>query len=169
VPAIEAGSVDKVTGTPVLTGLTVGGQTQYRGNQVRLDLARSEGELVFANVAIVSLDDTVIAGNQTEGVLVGQLRQTGVARRTAVTAFQGDLMLADLFNLAVTTRQTHNGLMSTPILTMFSILSLGFFNHCVDNQTTSCIEALGVSAQSRTRDNAVIFPHPRFCPQGDDG
>lgn len=168
VPAIVSGTTDDVSGTPVLTGLTVGGQTQYRGNQARLDLARMESELVFANVAIISLDDTVIAGNQTEGALVGRFRQASAARLSAVTQFQTDLMLSDLFNLAVTTRQSHNGLMSTPLLTIYSILSLGFFNHCVDNHTTSCITAVGISPKSRKRDNAVIFPHPLFC-QGDDG
>jgi len=167
VPAIESGTVDHVSGTPVLTGLTVGGQTQYRGNQARLDLSRLESELVFANLAIVSFDDTVIAGNQTEGALVARVGKADSAGVPVATQFQADLMLADLFNLAVTTRQSHNGLMSTPLLTMFSILSLGFFNHCVDNHTTSCIKAMGISPKSRKRDNAVIFPHPAFCEKED--
>ncbi len=163
VPAIGSATVDHVSGTPVLTGLTVGGQTQYRGNQARLDLTRLESELVFANIAIVSLDDTVIAGNQTEGALAVRMGKAGGETIRPIAQFQADLMFADLFNLAVTTRQSHNGLMSTPLLTMFSIFSLGFFNHCVDNQATSCIKAEGVSPKSKKRDNAVIFPNPAFC------
>jgi hypothetical protein len=162
VPAVGPAGVANVTGTPVLTGLTVGGQTQYRGNQARLDLARLEAEIVFANVFILSIDDTVIAGNQTEGVLLARFVNDTVTTAPAAQ-FQGDLMLADLMNFALTTRQTHNGLMSTPLFTMFSIVSFGVFNHCVDNQTTSCILAVGTSPKSVVRDNAVIFPHPAFC------
>jgi hypothetical protein len=167
VPALAPGAPRDVTGNPILTGLTVGGQTQFRGNQARLDLARLENEIVFANVVIFSLDDTVIAGNQTEGVLVGRITTatTGVA---AIPIFQGDLILSDLFNLAMTTRQSHNGLMSTPYLTMYSLLSYGFLNHCVDNQATSCVLATGISSKSVVHDNAVLFPHPLFCPEDDD-
>jgi len=167
VPALSSGASNAATGTPVLSPLTVGGQTQFRGNQARLDLARREGELVFANVAVVSLDDTVIAGNQTEGVLAMQLRRSDAVRVSAVPQFQGDLMFADLLNFAVTTRQSHNGLMSTPVLTMYSILSYGIFNHCIDNQTTSCVLAVGASPKSVVENNAVAFPHPAFCAEED--
>lgn len=167
VPALAPGGPAAASGSPLLTALTVGGQTQLRGNQARLDLARLENELVFANILVLSFDDTVIAGNQTEGVLVARFGRdpdtTG-----GQPGFQGDLVLADLFNIALTTRQSHNGLMSTPLLTMFSILSWGVFNHCVDNQATSCILAVGNSPKSVVRDNAVIFPHPFFCPD-DEG
>ena len=152
-----------LTGTPVLTGYAAGGQTQFRGNQARLDLRRPEVECVFANVAIISLDDTVIAGNQTESILAVGTGRAGLAPALAVQ-FPFDLMLSDLFNIGMTTRQSHNGLLSTPYLTMYSILSLGWVNHCVGNQTTSCIEAWG-SPKSITRDNAILFPHPLFCPE----
>ena len=155
-----------MTGTPLLTALTVGGQTQFRGNQARLDLTRAESELVLANVFIVALDDTVIAGNQTEGVLAA-VRRGGDGGTTFNQKFQADVMLADLLNFAITTRQSHNGLMSTPLLTIYSILSYGLFNHCVDNQTTSCIRAVGASPKSVERDNAVLFPHPSFCEDED--
>lgn len=169
VSALGSAGPKSLAGSPVLTALTVGGQTQFRGNQARLDLARLENEVVFANVCIVSLDDTLIAGNQTEGVLAGRVvAGTGTNAVVGVAPqLRGDLVMADLLNLALTTRQTHNGLMSTPLLTMFSILSLGFLNHCVDNQTTSCIRAIGLSPKSVVRDNAVLFPNPRFCPEDD--
>jgi hypothetical protein len=159
VPGLGGGMPTALAGSPVLMGLTAGGQTQFRGNQARLDLARRQSDIALANVLVVSLDDTVIAGNQTEGLLLGPTR-------TSAAASPGDLLFADLLNLALTTRQSHNGLMSTPILTMFSIVSRGVFNHCVDNQATSCISAIGTSPQSVVRDNAVIFPHPAFCPRG---
>jgi hypothetical protein len=168
--ALAPGAPASLVGTPALTGLITGGQTQYRGNQARLDLTRLEAEIALANVAIVSLDDTVIAGNQTEGVLGARFSRPGgdvVVAPLAVPQFVADVVFADLLNLAVTTRQSHNGLMSTPLLTMFSILSHGFLNHCVENQATSCIRATGISPKSVVRDNAVIFPHPIFCPERD--
>jgi hypothetical protein len=163
--ALGAAGPTKLSGSPVLEALTVGGQTQFRGNQARLDLARLENDVVFANVCIASLDDTLIAHNQTEGVLAGRVAPAGTT--TNAPQLVGDLLLADLLNLGLTTRQAANGLMSTPLLTMFSILSLGFVNHCVDNQTTSCIRAVGLSPKSVVRDNAVLFPNPRFCPEND--
>ncbi len=80
VTALAPGGPSKLSGSPLLTGLIVGGQTQFRGNQARLDLARVEGEVVLANVAIITLDDAVIAGNQTEGVLSLRFQQQGTAR-----------------------------------------------------------------------------------------
>ena len=108
----------------------------------------------------------MISGNQTEGALVATFVDINLGA-TTVQLFEGDLMLSDLFNLALTTRQSHNGFMSTPYLTLYSILSYGIFNHCVDNQTTSCILAVGSSSKSVVRDNAVIYPHPDVCPDDD--
>src|SRR3546814_46262 len=129
--------------------LVVGGQVQFTGNQTRLDLTSPATELALANTLIFSLDDTSVADNQSEGVL-------GI-----------DLLLTDLFNFGLTTRVRGNGLMSTPLRTAFSILSVGWVNHCAENQTTSCIRALGLSPKSFIGNNAVLWPHPQFCP--DDG
>jgi hypothetical protein len=159
--ALANGSLNGARGAPLLGALTVGGQTVFRGNQARLDLARQSSELALASLFIASLDDTLISGNQTEGVLffgAGETPGTNIS-------FSLDLLLADLFNVAITTRQTDNGLMSTPWLTAFSLLSLGLFNHCTDNQGTSCIRPVGVSPKSVDRDNVEIFPHPVFCPE----
>jgi hypothetical protein len=144
-----------VTGTPVLEALIVGGQTQYSGNQARLDLARRDPDVVLANVAILSLDDVGIVNNQTEVILSGAI---GEGRR--------DRLLADLLNFGLTTRQMHNGLMATPILTAFSIISRGIVNHCIANHATSCISAIGTSPQSVQRDNVILFPNPTFCGKG---
>jgi len=146
--------------------VTAGGQTLFRGNQCVLNLSLAVSEIALANVAIISLDDTDISGNQTQGVLgafsVQAAAQTGpVAQAT----FKPDILLADLLNLALTTRQTHNGLMSTPFLTIYSIISRGYFNHCIGNQSTSCISAIGQSPKSVVRDNAVLFPNPSYCPE----
>ena len=156
---LASGSPKSLSGAPVLTGFIVGGQTQFRGNQARLDLARRTTDMAMANVAILSLDDVVISGNQTEGILFGQFG----GGTTNQGSFQGDLLFADLLNLGFTTRQTHNGLMTTPILTIYSIFSQGMVNHCLENQATSCIRALGVSPKSVVRDNAVLFGNPLVC------
>lgn len=162
--ALAPGGPTDVQGSPLITSLMVGGQTIFRGNQIRLDLSRSNTEIALANVMIVSLDDTLVAGNQTEGVLFLGVRSDDTDDRDVTF----DLLLSDLFNLAITTRQTDNGLMSTPYLTAYSLLSLAFFNHCTDNQATSCILPAGLSPKSVDRDNVVIFPHPIFCPESDD-
>jgi hypothetical protein len=154
-----------IQGSPLITSFIVGGQTIFRGNQARLDLARFESELALANIMVVSLDDTLVAGNQTEGVLFAGIRDDTVNDINASL----DILLSDLFNLAITTRQTDNGLMSTPYLTAYSLLSWGFFNHCTDNQATSCILPVGISPKSVDRDNTVIFPHPTFCPDEPEG
>jgi hypothetical protein len=163
--SLAPGGTTDVQGSPLITSLTVGGQTIFRGNQARLDLARFESELVLANVLVASLDDTLVSGNQTEGVLFPAIGDDA----TTNVSFSLDIMLSDVFNLALTTRQTDNGLMSTPFLTAFSLLSWGIFNHCTHNQATSCILPVGLSPKSVDRDNAVIFPHPIFCPQDPQG
>jgi hypothetical protein len=163
--SLAPGGTTDVQGSPLITSLTVGGQTIFRGNQARLDLARFESELVLANVLVASLDDTLVSGNQTEGVLFAAIGDDA----TTNVSFSLDIMLSDVFNLALTTRQTDNGLMSTPFLTAFSLLSWGIFNHCTHNQATSCILPVGLSPKSVDRDNAVIFPHPIFCPQDPQG
>ncbi len=167
--AIEA---DEIMGL-----VTAGGHTQFRGNQVRLDMTREDVDIALANVMIASLDDTVISDNQTEGMLsvfrVGR-RASDVAATLSVppaavaATFASDLILSDLLNIAPSTRQTDNGLMTTPLMTMFSILSRGIVNHCTHNQTTSCISATGTSPKSVRAGNAVLFPHPVFCPDERD-
>lgn len=126
----------------------VGGQVQFTDNQTRLDLTGRTVEVALANQLIFSLDDTAIADNQSEGVL------------------RVDLLISDLFSFGLTSRVTGNGFMSTPLLTAFSILSLGWVNHCTNNQTTSCINAIGLSGKSFIGNNAVLWPHPQFCPEG---
>lgn len=159
--AMTPGALTTYQGAPLFTALTVGGQTIFRGNQARLDLARAESEIALANVLVASLDDTLVAGNQTEGVLFAAL---GDNPATAPD-LSLDMLLSDLFAIGLTTRQTDNGLMSTPWLTAYSLLSWGVFNHCTDNEATSCIRAIGVSPKSVERDNTVIFPHPLFCAE----
>jgi hypothetical protein len=163
--ALSSAAVRDVQGSPILAALTVGGQTMVRGNQIRLDLARFEGEVALASVLVATLDDAVIANNQTEGVLFAGVGQ----KPTTNVTFSTDLLLSDLLAFAITLRQSGNGLMSTPWLTAFSLLSLGLFNHCVDNQATSCIRPVGLSPKSVDRDNVTIFPHPTFCPQDPRG
>ncbi|MFN4089339.1 MAG: DUF6519 domain-containing protein [Alphaproteobacteria bacterium] len=136
-----------VEGQPVAR-FVLGGQVQYAGNRMRLDLTRPDTQIALANTLIFSLDDTGVADNQSEGVL-------GL-----------DLLLADLLNVAISTRVTGNGLMSTPLLTAFSIMAFGLVAHCTNNQATSCIRAFGMSPQSFVGNNAVIWPHPQFCPEG---
>jgi hypothetical protein len=155
VPALGSAAPTLAAGTPVLEALIVGGQTQFSGNQARLDLARRDAEVALANVAILSLDDVGIVNNQTEVILSGAI---GEGRR--------DRLLSDLLNFGLTTRQMHNGLMATPILTSYSIVSRGVVNHCIANHTTSCISALGTSPQSVERDNVILFPNPAFCGRG---
>lgn len=115
-----------------------------RGNQVRLDLARFESELALASILIARLDDALISGNQTEGVLFAGAGDT----LTTNVQFSRDILLADLLAMAGTILQTDNGLMSTPRLTAFSLLTVGLFNHCADNQATSCIHPIGLSPKS---------------------
>jgi Family of unknown function (DUF6519) len=153
--------------------VTAGGQTQFRGNQVRLDLTSDDLDVVLANVCILGLDDTLISSNQTEGILsvfrAGNPDFAGtiaVAPNTA-SQFASDLLMSDILNFALTTRQTNNGCMTTPLMTIYSILSRGVVNHCTHNQTTSCISATGTSAKSITEGNAVLYPHPVFCPEDD--
>ena len=163
--SLAAGGPSDIQGSPFITSLLVGGQTIFRGNQARLDLARFESEIALASVMVVSLDDTLVAGNQTEGVLFAGIRDANATNANVSM----DLLLSDVLNIAITTRQTDNGLMSTPYLTAFSLVSWGFLNHCTHNQATSCILPIGVSPKSVNRDNAVIFPHPLFCPADPQG
>lgn len=164
--------INAIEADEILGLVTAGGHTQFRGNQVRLDMTRDDLDLALANVMVASLDDTVISGNQTEGILsvfrAGNpaFDSTISIAPVGVAAFASDLIMSDLLNIAATTRQTDNGLMTTPLMTIFSILARGIVNHCTHNQTTSCINSTGSSPKSVTEGNAVLFPHPVFCPEG---
>jgi hypothetical protein len=168
---VTTGGINQIDGAQVLGMVTAGGHTQFRGNQVRLDLTQPGLDMALANVLIAGLDDTVITSNQTEGIFSifqpvrDQIRThlTYVAPGAAVGQFNPDLLFTDLFNIALTTRQSNNGFMTTPLLTSFSILSRGVLNHCTHNQTTSCISATGSSPKSLTAGNAVLYPNPSFC------
>lgn len=146
----------------------VGGQVQFRGNQVRLDLSGVQAELALANVFIFSLDDVQVVDNQSEGILrfnAGSFGASGGG--SAGPTF--DFLWADLMAFAVTLRQADNGFMTMPYLTAFSIMSRALVNHCLGNQTTSCIVADGGAPKSKRRDNAILFPHPLFCAAAGKG
>jgi Family of unknown function (DUF6519) len=172
---ITTAGINQLEGSEILGLVTPGGHTQFRGNQVRLDLTQPGSDIALANVLIACLDDTVITDNQTEGIFSAfESRSVDspteprapthlVAPGAAGASFSSDILYADLFNIALTTRQSNNGFMTTPLLTMFSIISHGILNHCTHNQTTSCISATGTSPKSRTEGNAVLFPNPSFC------
>lgn len=153
----------KVSGFSLSNNSLVGGQTQFRGNQVRLDLSQAQAEVALANILLVSLDDVQCVDNQSEGVL----RFAPGQFSPAPTAF--DFLAADLLAFAITLRQADNGLFTTPYLTAFSILSRALVNHCLGNQTTSCISAVGGAPKSKRRDNAILFPHPLFCSDAGHG
>jgi hypothetical protein len=163
------------SGTLSFTGFSlpmnslVGGQVQFRGNQVRLDLSQVHAEMALANIFIMSLDDIQFVDNQSEGVLRYNPGPIVIAGPVGGPTF--DFLLGDLTAFSITLRQADNGLFTTPYLTAFSILSQAYVNHCLGNQTTSCILAVGGAPKSKRRDNAVLFPHPLFCRtagRGDD-
>ena len=158
--AVASGNTLSASGLSVPANSLIGGQVQFRGNQVRLDLSRSQAELALANMLIVSLDDIQVADNQSEGILRYNPPQGGAGGAGGATF---DFLMADLLAMALTLRQSNNGLFTMPYLTAFSIFSFGWVNHCLGNQTTSCIIANGSAPRSKRRDNAVLFPHPLFC------
>jgi hypothetical protein len=147
----------------------VGGHVQFRGNQVRLDLSQKHAEFALANMFIASLDDVQFVDNQSEGILRFNPGSPGIAGGGGGASF--DFLLGDLTAFAITIRQADNGLFTTPYLTAFSIFSSAAVNHCLGNQTTSCILANGGAPKSKRANNAVLFPHPIYCGnagKGDD-
>ncbi|MGH6910386.1 MAG: right-handed parallel beta-helix repeat-containing protein, partial [Phenylobacterium sp.] len=139
----------------------IGGHIQFRGNQVRLDLSQTHAELALANMLIISLDDVQVADNQSEGVL--RANPAGLGGLGPGPGGGFDFLMADLAAFAITLRQADNGFMTTPYLTAFSIMSGAVVNHCLGNQTTSCINAVGGAPKSKRMNNAILFPHPLFC------
>jgi hypothetical protein len=156
------------TGFSLPSNSFVGGQVQFRGNQVRLDLSQKHAELALANMLIVSLDDVQFVGNQSEGILRYNPGAGGIGGAGGGGP-SFDFLLGDLTAFAITLRQADNGLFTTPYLTAFSIFSFAAVNHCLGNQTTSCILANGGVPKSKRRDNAVLFPHPIYCGNAGKG
>jgi hypothetical protein len=125
--------------------------------------------MALANMFIASLDDIQFVDNQSEGVLRYNPGAVVIGGPAGGPSF--DFLMGDLTAFSITLRQADNGLFTTPYLTAFSILSRALVNHCLGNQTTSCILAAGTPPKSKRRDNAVLFPHPIFCRdagRGDD-
>jgi hypothetical protein len=125
-----------------------GGQVRFTGNQVRLDLRDPGAALVPVNIGIFTADDSLIAHNQTEGLV----------NMAGPTVF--DVIFIDLFAIALTTRQLGNGLFTPPLLTLISLMSFATYNHCLDNQAASCVLPFG--GQVASQNNLVIAPSV-FC------
>lgn len=131
-------------------GLIVsGGQVRFTGNQVRVDLRAPGSDFVPFNIGIMTLDDSLIAHNQTEGLV-------------ALSATQVDWMFADVVALAATSRQADNGLFTPPVVTLVSLLSSAVFNHCLGNQASSCIFSFGPNIANQN--NIVIAPSQLCLP-----
>jgi hypothetical protein len=137
----------KATPGPALRRALSGGQIRFAGNQIRLDLRDPDTSFVPANIGIFTLDDCLFAHNQTEGLI-------NVGPNTI------DVIFFDVLIGAVLSRQTGNGLFTTPFLTLISLASIALFNHCLDNQATSCILPFGVKVSKEH--NRVLAPSA-FC------
>jgi hypothetical protein len=125
----------------------VGGKVQFSNNQVTLDLRRERDAIVFATVALISMDDVQASGNQTECIVAS------------------GLIYFDLAVFGVTTRQIGNGLTETPNRCAFSMLSMGgAMNAGADNQGTHCIRVNGPAGRTVNRDNLVLLPS-HLCAQ----
>jgi hypothetical protein len=70
--------------------------------------------------------------------------------------------------MATATRASGNSAFEPEDRCMFSMRTVGsLFNTTVDNHGAHCIIAQGPPSGVRERDNLVMFPDPKFCPQPD--
>jgi Family of unknown function (DUF6519)/Right handed beta helix region len=101
------------------------GRVLFQGNQVTLRVPQAGIDPPTAAVAVLSLDDVAVLGNQ-------------------VRAEIGDgLLWADMVAAAATVRVAGNRFSETRCRTLLSCLSSGILNSTTANQATHCIEAVG--------------------------
>jgi hypothetical protein len=113
--------------SPAMAAATgqLGGRVLFAGNQVRLRLANAELEPPSGAVAVISLDDAAVLGNQL------------------LVEIGDGVLLTDLLAAAPTLRTSDNRLTETPCRAQVSCLSYGLQNTAVGNQATHCILVTG--------------------------
>ena len=129
------------------------GNVTFVDNQVNIDVLRPPNSALLSGVMLISTDDIEAAGNQIE-----------------LDRF-ADLMLLTLATLAMTARIENNRVKDSigdgkteVLLTGLSIYSIGLLlNMTIGNQTTRCINALGLRATSAPNQVMMELFQPDFC------
>lgn len=117
----------------------VGGTVQFSDNQVMLGMRSDQEDFQLLGVCVLTLDDLVMAANQTESRL-GQSTQ-----------------FFNTIDLGMTARVTANGYTENPRQCAFSLVSLGaLMSTGTDNQGTHCIIITGDPARTAARDNLSL-------------
>jgi hypothetical protein len=111
------------------------GKTNFSANQTTLDMRSPLRNLCLSSQFIASLDDVAFNNNQSEcASFISFERQT-------VTF---DLVLVNTVLFGVTVRSSDNRFSDGVTLTVYSLLSLGFMNTAIGNQSTHCLLAVGL-------------------------
>jgi len=109
-----------------------GGQVMFANNQVTLDLRSPEMSIAISSQAIVSLDDVAYNNNQAECTGFISVRQQTL-----------DIVLTDVFLAAYSVRSNDNRFQEGFTLALYSLISLGFMNTALGNQSSYCLLVYG--------------------------
>lgn len=129
------------------------GNVAFVDNQVNIDVLRAPTSVLLSGVMLISTDDVEATGNQIE-----------------LDRF-ADMMLLTLATLAMTTRVENNRVKDSigngdmpALLTGVSIYSIGILlNMTIGNQTTRCINAIGLRVHSDPNQVMMELIREDFC------
>ncbi len=111
------------------------GEVLFANNQTTLDLRHKDFNLAVSSQLIVSLDDVAYNSNQSQ----------------CISLF--DIIITNTFIIAFSIRSNDNRfedgqfldfLQGNRFITLYSLLSIGFMNTALGNQSTHCLLVLGV-------------------------
>ncbi len=111
------------------------GRVLFSDNQVTLDLRNEELTIALSSQLIFSLDDIAYNSNQAE--VTGFL---GVTQSGSITL---DLVITDVFLVGYSIRCNDNQFQEGFTFSVYSLMSLGFMNTALSNQSTHCLLVYG--------------------------
>ena len=131
----------------MLSRMVFNGNVLLHDNQCLLELLDLGTEAALSSVAILSLDDVSVQGNQSDCELID------------------DFVLINAFTMGVTNRIVGNRLKEGLFNTLFSAMSWGFLNMAAHNEATHCLITMAAPNGGVIRTpNLIMIETPAFVP-----
>ena len=111
------------------------GRVLFTNNQVTLDLRSAESTIVISSQLIFSLDDVAYNSNQAE--------VSGFIDAVPGGPTTFDVVVTDAFLVGYSVRSNDNRLQEGFTLALYSLISLGYMNTALGNQSTYCLLLYG--------------------------
>ena len=135
------------------------GRVLFTNNQVTLDLRNMELTFVVSSQLIFSLDDVAYNSNQAE--------VSGFIGAVPGGPISFDFVITDALLVGISVRSNDNRLQEGFALTLFSLISLGYMNSALGNQSTYCLLVYGtLTPPPVIFDGSNSILRPTLCQKG---